>query len=444
MTAAAGDALPSHAPAFTPYIVNGTVTTAYPTTGALLIYDDASQSRLNSFCSGTLIGCQSFLTAAHCVCPDSADTAPACHRQGVSDPSTLRVFLQHAGGFGVTAVAIDPDYVFGQGGDLAIITLGEPVTGIAPSPINTLRQAEAGAPGTVVGFGSTASNTAVDATPASSASVNYDRSCAPAASRTRRMSAGASLGSGANTCEGDSGGPLFIDVGSGAVLAGVTSGGGVSCRAPDMPFDTAVFANAAWIAAQAGSGVSTMPCGDLPPVGDPSTTVLDTAGQLGAAQSEARWDVTVPAGTSTLRIALNGMPWSGPGGQTTNDFDLYVRAGSAPTTSQYDCADTSGTTFGFCEIIAPAAGTWSVLANRVSGSGLFQLTATTFAGPVPSVCPGDCNHDGAVTIDELLTSVGIALGTADISACPASDLNGDEMISIDELVAAVNRVLNGC
>jgi hypothetical protein len=100
---------------------------------------------------------------------------------------------------------------------------------------------------------------------------------------------------------------------------------------------------------------------------------------------------------------LNGVPWSGPGDRIVNKFDLYVRGGSAATTSAYDCADTSPGTFGFCEIAAPAAGTWSVLAKRVSGSGLFQLTATTFAGEMPRGCAGDCHDDGVVTINDLLT-----------------------------------------
>jgi hypothetical protein len=229
------------------------------------------------------------------------------------------------------------------------------------------------------------------------------------------------------------------------VLAGVTSGGGsTSCQAPDLPFDTDVFAYSSWIASQAGDTVNSMPCGDLTPVGAGSTTVVDSGGQLSASQPEARWDVTVPAGTRTLRVALNGVPWSGSGGQTTNDFDLYVRAGSAPTTSEYDCSDTNPTSFGFCELTAPAAGTWSVLVKQISGSGLFQLTATTFGETASNVCPGDCNNDGVVTVDELITSVNIALGGADITACRAGDLNGDGTITVDELLAAVNSALNGC
>ena len=77
-------------------------------------------------------------------------------------------------------------------------------------------------------------------------------------------------------------------------------------------------------------------------------------------------------------------------------------------------------------------------------------TATPTPGSTPpsptpgSACAGDCNHDGVVTVNEILTLVNIALGNAGVSACSAGDTNHDGMISISELVAAVNQALNGC
>ena len=64
-------------------------------------------------------------------------------------------------------------------------------------------------------------------------------------------------------------------------------------------------------------------------------------------------------------------------------------------------------------------------------------------GPPPS-CAGDCKGDGAVTIDELITLVNIALDAANVSACAAGDANGDGAITINEVVIAVNAALNGC
>jgi cysteine-rich repeat protein len=59
-------------------------------------------------------------------------------------------------------------------------------------------------------------------------------------------------------------------------------------------------------------------------------------------------------------------------------------------------------------------------------------------------CAGDCNGDGEVAINELITGVNIALGSAPLSACAAIDINGDGDVAINELIAAVNNALNGC
>jgi len=61
-----------------------------------------------------------------------------------------------------------------------------------------------------------------------------------------------------------------------------------------------------------------------------------------------------------------------------------------------------------------------------------------------SACVGDCHGDGAVTVDELLTMVNIALGNAATATCPTGDANGDGQITVDEIIAAVNDALNNC
>jgi len=60
------------------------------------------------------------------------------------------------------------------------------------------------------------------------------------------------------------------------------------------------------------------------------------------------------------------------------------------------------------------------------------------------VCVGECNGNGQVTVDEILTMVNIALGNAQLSDCNAGDANGDGAITVDEILAAVNNALNGC
>jgi hypothetical protein len=63
---------------------------------------------------------------------------------------------------------------------------------------------------------------------------------------------------------------------------------------------------------------------------------------------------------------------------------------------------------------------------------------------VAPTCTGDCNLDRAVTVDELVTGVKIALGIAELGDCPSFDQSHDEQVTVDELVAAVGNALNGC
>ncbi|HSP98536.1 MAG TPA: hypothetical protein VL049_15035, partial [Candidatus Dormibacteraeota bacterium] len=70
-------------------------------------------------------------------------------------------------------------------------------------------------------------------------------------------------------------------------------------------------------------------------------------------------------------------------------------------------------------------------------------TATPTVTP-PVACAGDCGGDGSVAISELVTAVGIALGSAPVTACAAADRDGDGTVAINELIAAVAAALNGC
>ena len=74
----------------------------------------------------------------------------------------------------------------------------------------------------------------------------------------------------------------------------------------------------------------------------------------------------------------------------------------------------------------------------------FILAALLAAGPATAVCPGDCDGDGAVRINELVIAVGIALGQTPAGDCTAVDGNGDGQVGIAELVAATNALLGGC
>jgi hypothetical protein len=59
-------------------------------------------------------------------------------------------------------------------------------------------------------------------------------------------------------------------------------------------------------------------------------------------------------------------------------------------------------------------------------------------------CPGDCDRDGATTIDELIRGVAIALDVAPVDACLAMDSDRNGSIRVDELMRGVGGLLDGC
>lgn len=59
-------------------------------------------------------------------------------------------------------------------------------------------------------------------------------------------------------------------------------------------------------------------------------------------------------------------------------------------------------------------------------------------------CPGDCNRDNSVTVDELTIGVNIALGIAPQLSCLAIDRDASASTSVDEILAAVQGALIGC
>ena len=72
------------------------------------------------------------------------------------------------------------------------------------------------------------------------------------------------------------------------------------------------------------------------------------------------------------------------------------------------------------------------------------ISPSTGPTPTPGPCIGDCGENGEVTVNEIITMVNIALGSADVNACVAGDADGNGEITITEIVAAVNHALNGC
>jgi fibronectin-binding autotransporter adhesin len=71
-------------------------------------------------------------------------------------------------------------------------------------------------------------------------------------------------------------------------------------------------------------------------------------------------------------------------------------------------------------------------------------TATATATPTSPPCVGDCDGNDAVTVDELVKGVDIALGNASLDTCSQFDANQSGTVTVDEIVTGVNNALSGC
>ena len=85
----------------------------------------------------------------------------------------------------------------------------------------------------------------------------------------------------------------------------------------------------------------------------PTFTVISTVSNLsGARSSNTNYSHVTPAGATAMRFSLSG---------GTGDADMYVKFGSAPTTTSYDCMSAGATTTESCTINGAKQGTYYVL-----------------------------------------------------------------------------------
>lgn len=78
-----------------------------------------------------------------------------------------------------------------------------------------------------------------------------------------------------------------------------------------------------------------------------------------------------------------------------------------------------------------------VIASLVAGAAMLALLASPARA---QGCP-ECNGDGEVAINELITGIAIALGERPLDDCPAMDGDGDGSLSIAELITAISVAL---
>ncbi|WOC26739.1 S8 family serine peptidase [Pseudoalteromonas sp. N1230-9] len=112
----------------------------------------------------------------------------------------------------------------------------------------------------------------------------------------------------------------------------------------------------------------------------------------GAASSKTYYTMEVPAGATNVTFTMSG---------GTGDADLYVRAGSAPTTTTYDCRPYESGNNEVCSIDNPTAGTYHVMLSAYSAySGVSLVGDLTASGGTGSP------QAGGGTVDNISANAG--------------------------------------
>lgn len=167
--------------------------------------------RGQQFCTGTLIGERTVVTAAHCLPPNidvSADSMLVFFGRRIDDPDGVSVR--------VTEAVANPSWSSSTlAGDIGLIALADPAP-VDPVPLayaDLDATSKAGDGGRVVGFG---------ITEAEGGGNGVKREGAAEIARITQSSIYLAPGQAA-TCNGDSGGPLFLNQNGAEVLAGIHS-----------------------------------------------------------------------------------------------------------------------------------------------------------------------------------------------------------------------------
>ncbi|HEU5056453.1 MAG TPA: trypsin-like serine protease, partial [Kofleriaceae bacterium] len=262
-------------------IVNGTTTADFPATGMLI----GGGTEGGMFCSATLIGCQTVLTAAHCVC---SGTGSQCTSPTPAQPTW--VFFQNAGFFAVESIDVNPAYNEAIEYDAAVLHLAEPVTGIRPVPVAS-GPVPAGSPAVIVGFGRTGGDLYEYGIKRQGQVTTT--ACSPELGVKKLCWAfdGSAVASESNVCHGDSGGSTYVVSGGVATIVGVHSTTNqMSCLESPGTFesaDTSVYDHRDFITDRATEVLAEASCGDLPQVGDADVTVVAESGRVEIGEATA-------------------------------------------------------------------------------------------------------------------------------------------------------------
>jgi hypothetical protein len=315
------------------------------------------------FCGGSVINASWILTAQHCVNSGGTISTPGRVVAGITNRSGSSTGQIRT----VAQVVVYPGYVDANvGKDIALLRLSTPLdlsgTKVKAIGITTAADGTAfpavGAVTRVTGWGTLSSGGSTLPDTLQTVDVNVvSNSSAQASypSETIGSDQLAAAAAGKDSCQGDSGGPLTTLRSDGTrVLAGVVSWG-YGCadsRYPGMYARVSSFES--WINSTiSGTGG-----------GGGGTPTTDTkSGSVAASAWSPTYSYSVVAG-SQFKVTMTG----------SGDPDLYVRFGSAPTTTSYTCRPYLSGASESCTLTVPAGTTSAYVAVRGYSSGTYNLT----------------------------------------------------------------------
>jgi hypothetical protein len=135
--------------------------------------------------------------------------------------------------------------------------------------------------------------------------------------------------------------------------------------------------------------------------------------------------------------------WAGTDdGAGIRDYSIFVSVGGGPFTAFL--TNTTDTSAMFFAEVGKRYAFYSIARDSVGNEEGPPASPDTATRVGAQDCAADCNHDGEVKVNELITGVSIALGRASISECPSFDESSNDHVEISELVRGVNNLLRGC